>query len=335
MRLPHPFLSNPGFSFIAASDLWRALEGNCEQEELVIATQLLENGLPPITSRVALSVVLGINSGLVWSFEKKTSKHYREFPIKKGSHIRLIQAPRVALKLVQKWLSIVLASKIKPPPHVYGFVPGRSHIEAALQHVGSEWIFNVDIRNFFQTTPQAMVQKVFADLGYPSNGARLISSLTCLNGYLAQGAPSSPILSNMCFADIDNQLLALAKHHGCRMTRYADDVVFSGFGELPQNLSDEVIAIFNPSPWKLAPEKTKTQVLPHRLKVHGLLVNGQRARLTKGYRNKLRAFAHVISKKADLSDADRVRLKGHLSYMHHVEKLTGASSEQDEPPSTQ
>ncbi len=320
MRLSHPLFSSVGFQFSSAVDLLKALDGACGAEELDAVTRLYELRLPPVTSSITLATILGINPGLIWSFQYRTSRYYREFHIKKGRGLRAIQAPRVALKLIQKWLSIVWADALSFPDHVYGFIQGRSHIDAALIHVDANWVFSVDIRDFFRSTPKALVASRFVELGYPDSGASLLANLTCLNGFLAQGAPSSPILSNLCFSEMDLRLREIADRHQLRLTRYADDVVFSGTAEIPETFRFEVESLFIAGPWKLAPEKMEMAMHPNRLKVHGLLVDGQLPRLTKGYRNKLRAFHHIL-KKADLPASDRVRLAGHISYSNFVEHV--------------
>ena len=112
---------------------------------------------------------------------------------------------------------------------------------------------------------------------------------------------------------MDLHLHELASRYQLRFTRYADDVVFSGTNEFPVGLPDAVAELFENSPWTLAAEKTNFAKLPARLKVHGMLVHGPKLRLTRGYRNKLRAFQHVLAKGL-VHEADQPRLRGHLNY---------------------
>jgi hypothetical protein len=155
-------------------------------------------------------------------------------------------------------------------------------------------------------------------LGYDDAAAALLKSLTCYHGFLAQGAPSSPALSNLCFAETDNALVELAQRHACRLTRYADDIVLSGLGDMPAELRNELRRIFDGTPWRLAPEKESVQPLKGRIKVHGLVVNGSRVRTTKGYRNKLRAYEHILTTRGDGAKKRHV-LIGHVQYAQHVE----------------
>jgi len=324
MRLPQHLLDSPFFQFTTQEELSKALTGTVEEEEYAEIQRLVCVGLPPVTSRFALAAMFGINPGLIWSFESQTNRHYRTFFLPKGKDRRQIDAPHVGLKIIQKWLSIQLQKSYLPDDHVYGFIANRSHVQAAARHCRAVWVFSVDIRNFFQSTPQVLVTSSLEKMGFHSDGARLLSRLCCLRGALAQGAPSSPILSNICFQELDQLLLQIATRYGVQLTRYADDIVFSGREKFPEALRQEVTRAFDGGIWRLAEEKTRLSILPNRLKVHGLLVHGENVRLTKGYRNRLRAFRHLIAN-AKIDSKDLAKVQGHLIYGAFVEKVKIAS----------
>ena len=204
--------------------------------------------------------------------------------------------PRVALKLIQKWLSVQLSKAHQPADHVFGFVSERSHVDAAKLHVNANWVLSVDIRNFFQTTPLRLVFNSLRGMGFNAQGASLIANLACLNSSLAQGAPTSPVLSNICFAEMDAALVQIASEFKSRLSRYADDIVYSGTGDVPAQLQQRLTGLFANTPWQLEEGKTSLAVAPKRLKVHGLLVAGNTVRLTKGYRNRLRAYEHLLAR---------------------------------------
>jgi len=322
MRLPQPLLDSQFFQFSSLAELLKAMAGLVTPLEVAQMHRMVERGLPPITSRAALSAMLGINPGLTHALTTRPHRYYRSFDIPKGGKgVRRIDAPRVGLKIIQKWIAERLQSCYERPAHVYGFMPGLSHVHAAAQHCGAAWTFSVDIKDFFQTTPINVVEESLFQIGFDQNGANLVANLCCLNGALAQGAPSSPALSNICFLHVDGRLAELAAEFGVRLTRYADDIVFSGTGEFPDRLQTEVFAIFTSGPWRLSEQKTRLDKLPRRLKVHGLLVHGERVRLTKGYRNRLRAYDHLVrTKGAGVQDAEVLR--GHLSYGKFVKTLS-------------
>ena len=317
MRLPQPLLQSRYFIFETHSDLIAALIPEITGDEGKEIDRLASLSLPPITSREALATMLGVSPGLVWSLQNRPLRHYRVFEITTGKKVRTIQAPRIALKVIQKWLSVQLNPHYIPPNHVFGFVPGRSHIDAAAMHCGATWVYSVDIKDFFPTTPASLVVASLAKIGYNVISARLIAELCCYNGFLPQGAPTSPLLSNLAFAQVDESLSMLAKKYSLTLTRYADDVVFSGQELLPEGLSDEIQKIFASLPWSLAEHKTEFSQSPNRLKVHGLLVHGNNPRLTKGYRNKIRAYSHLL-KNDKVMQKDIHKIRGHLNYLKQV-----------------
>ena len=292
-------------------------------DELQELRRLSGLGLPPITSELTLATMLGVNPGLIWSFINRPAKHYDEFQIPKGKGHRRITAPRVALKVVQKWLSVQLGKCYTPPDHVFGFVPGRSHILAAMKHVGCSWVFSVDIKDFFPSVSAEQVRKCLKEFGYSGTSANIISSVTCLNNSLPQGAPTSPVLSNMVFHEVDFALVELAEKYHANISRYADDIVYSSSNVFQNGLSDELTGLFRDLPWELAFDKTELMVAPNRRKVHGLLVGGDEIRLTKGYRNRLRAYRHLLQT-GKVRDEDIARIQGHVMYGKYVDEVASA-----------
>jgi hypothetical protein len=318
MRLPSLLLESQFFLFSSFDELSAALGDSVDSDEIDEVARLSFLGLPPISSRDVLATMLGINPGLIWSFEYRPAKHYRVFSIPKGRRKeRVIVAPRIAIKVVQKWLSVQLQRRYAPPMHVFGFIPGRSHINAAQQHRLARWTYSVDIKNFFSSTPIDTVTEAFLTVGYGHQASEMLARLCCYHGFLAQGAPSSPILSNLAFQEVDNRLITISEKFDIRMSRYADDIVFSGTHGIPDGLPEQVNDLFVGTPWTLSPEKTEFNELPRRLKVHGLLVHGDQVRLTKGYRNKLRAYAHLM-KNGQIREDDSQRVSGHLRYAQQV-----------------
>ena len=251
---------------------------------------------------------------------RRPERYYRTFVIPKGRKKRVIHAPKVALKVIQKWLAEYLGRSIEILPSVFGFVRGRSAIDAAAIHCGAKWVYSIDIRDFFSSTPERLVLKALIHIGYSSHAAYVISSLCCYQGFLAQGAPTSPVLSNLVFADFDRKLVDLATSANVRISRYADDIVFSGQLEMDAALPDKIKAIVLEGGWVLADEKEHVARAPARLKVHGLLVHGDQPRLTKGYRNRLRAYAHLLHSEK-LKASDIAKVKGHLSYAKSVTNI--------------
>lgn len=319
MRLPHHLAESPFFLFAEEKDFRAAVDSVVDTDELARIDNLLQKGLIPVTSKEVLATMIGVNPGIVWSFIKRPQRYYRRFKIPKGRGDRNILAPKVGLKIIQKWIGTHLQNSLTFPNHVFGFVPGRSHIDAAKVHTEAKWVYSVDIEDFFPSTPEATVSNSLQQVGYDKASADLISSLCCFGGFLAQGAPSSPVLSNLCLAQVDAALASLAGELDVRMTRYADDVSFSSKNEIPDRLVEKLNTVFLETPWKIAEGKTHYSKAPNRLKVHGLLVHGTSVRLTKGYRNRIRGYRHILNS-GKCKQEDVAKISGHLNYAAQVEK---------------
>lgn len=295
-----------------------ALSGHTRQAYEAEFRTLVEQGLPPAVSIRIVATLFGFSPSFVGAMVRRPGRYYRTFEIRSGVKVRKIQAPRVALKLIQQWIGGNLAVAIPYRGGTFGFVPGRSHIDAAAAHCGAEWTYSIDIKDFFQSTSEEAVRRALMERGYSEHAAHLVSSLCCLGGYLTQGAPSSPALSNLVFLNYDIQLEQYAAAHELTYTRYADDIVFSGRGEMPESLFELVSRTIESGGWQIARQKEKLQRKPYRLKVHGLLVDGLTPRLTKGYRRRIRALRHLLEQGKVRPD-QLEKVVGHLNYANQVE----------------
>ncbi len=89
---------------------------------------------------------------------------------------------------------------------------------------------NVDLNDFFTSIHLGRISNALQKPPYSlaEKAAIVIAQICCdENGILPQGAPSSPILSNVICRELDEQLQQVARRHGCRYTRYADDITIS------------------------------------------------------------------------------------------------------------
>jgi hypothetical protein len=287
---------------------------------------LVSQNYPPVVSLQCLATLFGYSSRFVGSLHRRTDHYYRTFQISKGRGYRTIHAPKVALKVIQKWIGCHLAKVVAFDECVFGFVPGRSAPQAAATHCRANWVCSFDIKDFFSSTPIASVVKSLEQQGYPPYGAQIMGKLCSYNECLAQGSPASPVLSNLVFRETDKALKHIASKNGIKYTRYADDLVFSGVDDFPNGLKEDVAKLIQSAGWRLADEKHQLIRRPARLKVHGLLIDGEYPRLTKGYRNRIRAFKHLLEGDK-VAEEDIPRLKGHLAYARSVERLNPSKNE--------
>jgi RNA-directed DNA polymerase len=163
-------------------------------------------------------------------YRRPIKSNYRIFALrKKNGGVRHIFAPITPLILMQRRLNEVLQIIYKPKSSVNGFVKGKSVLTNAQTHVRKSLILNLDLENFFPSINYGRVRGMFMSKPYKvaENASTVLAQICCVDGHLAQGAPTSPIISNMICGKLDSDLQKIARKYRCTYSRYADDITYS------------------------------------------------------------------------------------------------------------
>jgi RNA-directed DNA polymerase len=216
------------------------------------------------------------------------ASRYAEFDIpKRSGGSRTIRAPITALKLIQRRLATVLLAVYEPRAPVHGFCLNRSIMTNAGMHKHKRYVLNVDLVDFFPSVNFGRVRGMFASPPYslPLNIATVLAQICCHKNELPQGAPSSPVVSNMICSKMDSQLRRLAMNSRCTYSRYADDLTFSStVPRFPGNLAtitpsgsvelgDALVEVITANGFTPNPNKLRLQSRHQRQEVTGLTVN--------------------------------------------------------------
>ncbi len=144
----------------------------------------------------------------------------------------------------------------------------------------------------------------------PANAATVLAQICCFNGILPQGAPTSPVVSNMICAKLDSELLRLARRLRCTYTRYADDITISttrnrlpaaigrllhGDESTVAEIGDALQSIIATNGFAINSSKTRIQGKGTRKEVTGLIVN-ESPNVKRKYVRQLRAITHAIER---------------------------------------
>ena len=170
----------------------------------------------------------------VYYYDFSEMYHTFQIPKRKGG-FREICAPNDELKQLQHELMILFTRTMKFLPHnaAHGFTRKRNcktSLEVHKQH-GSRWFLKLDIKDFFPNTSFQQVYDAMANV-YPfctlSTEQRwLFTSLCTLGESTPQGAPTSPVVTNLVMVANDVAITKYCKEHGLIYTRYADDMLIS------------------------------------------------------------------------------------------------------------
>jgi RNA-directed DNA polymerase len=173
---------------------------------------------------------------------------------------REIIRPSVGLDRLLKQLRKGLArvSEYTPPSTVHGFVKGRDIRTNAGMHLNKDVVLRVDLRDFFGTIDESRLHQTLSGFNLDAATAGVVAGVTLIDGSLAQGFSTSPLLSNMAFIEMDRALASLAKDQGVRYTRYVDDLNFSGARDaVHDDLLLVITRILEASGWTVNPGKTR------------------------------------------------------------------------------
>jgi RNA-directed DNA polymerase len=235
-----------------------------------------------------LDELLGLNPGQISSaLSLCESCRYTRRIIRRG---RIVWAPRQELRVVQRSVCRFVQPRFQPHRIAHAYARRRSIKTNAEQHVGKTLLLHVDLKNFFASiTVDAVVRKLhelFSELDLADIEA--LADLCCLRGRLPQGAPSSPILSNLVCQDLDEGLEILGKSFGFDPSRYSDDMAFStndeefakeivkihGHGKARQiEVGTALRELIERQGFSINPRKLRFQTRSDRQQVTGLTVN--------------------------------------------------------------
>lgn len=163
------------------------------------------------------------------------NKSYREFCIPKKNGFRTISCldKSSELALLQKNLVDNFLNKQPLPVCVKGFRKSESYNTFLMAHVGAKYFLRIDIKSFFPSLKKELIKRELSNIiNFDSETEKnemleTICEAVTLNGSLPQGACTSPGISNLAMARIDQRILKYCQVLGIKYTRYADDLLFS------------------------------------------------------------------------------------------------------------
>jgi RNA-directed DNA polymerase len=302
--------------------------------------------------------------GLGYKRNQPRLRHYHyQVKAKRSGSIRLIEAPKVHLKKLQRKILAGILAAIPAHPAAHGFLKGRSIKTFVAPHVGQRVIFRMDLQDFFPSISGARIQTLFRTMGYPESVADLLGGI-CTNAtprdvwkeaalqeaafgipppllreacvlyarpHLPQGAPTSPALANLCAYRVDCRLAGLAKSVGAHYTRYADDLAFSGgasFERCVERFATHAAAILHEEGFSVHHRKTRIMRQGVRQHLAGLIAN-RRLNVRRADFDRLKAILTNCvrlgpeSQNRDAHPHFRAHLEGRVGFVETINPAKG------------
>ena len=287
------------------------MPGSPKSLVLIESDDDLRTKFSALTTRRSVATLLDISlKQLTYHLHIKPDKaRYAEFDIsKKSGGIRRIVSPISALKIIQRKLNQVLRAVYEIRRPVHGFVIDKNVVTNARVHLGAKFVLNLDLKDFFPSVNFGRVRGMLMARPYniPAEAATVLAQICCFKGELPQGAPTSPIVSNMVCATLDSHLQKIAQRYNCLYSRYADDLTFSTrANKFPKSLAREVSTatgseiviggelerLIRDNGFEVNPKKTRLQTPIRRLEVTGITINNF-PNVQRRYLKELRAMIH-------------------------------------------
>jgi len=199
------------------------------------------------------------------------------------------------LKTAIRNLNCHLNKAYVPNELAHGFIVGRNTKDNAKQHLNRKKIINIDLKDFFPSITTSMVNESFLELGCKPEIAEVLSAISTVEGQLAPGYSSSPILSNFVFKKIDNALAKISNTYNNIYSRYGDDLYFSSNSEIiPLESIEKILAIYG---FQINKKKTRYMDRGKSQYVSGLTVSSDSApKISKRLKRRVRLILYYLNK---------------------------------------
>ncbi|PBC19311.1 RNA-directed DNA polymerase [Mesorhizobium sp. WSM4307] len=290
--------------------------------------------LPIIFTLNHLAHLADVNADFLQEVAHRKIDPYRVFRVKKRGvanavpapprRYRTICVPDPKLMRVQRWIAQNILQATPSHHASFAFTRDRDLVDAAKKHAGAKWVVKMDVRHFFESIFEDSVYQVFRSFGYGAlisfQMARICTRLADHNrndarallgrggrrpyrqhskGHLPQGAPTSPMLANRVVETLDQKLDLIAITADWAYSRYADDLAFSRITTTTRRQAMSLVK-------KVEAELAKFGLETHRQKTTivspggrkvllGVLIDTDKPRLTKNFRNNIETHLYALT----------------------------------------
>lgn len=317
-------IKNEGEFFRFLSEKGITLSDDDFNNELKLIKKLNQNSLPYFFDLDDFVKSIGFSTELVRIYLDKKRKAYSTFKlIKKNGGFREIDAPSKPMKAIQRWILDHILYNIDVGKYAHGFVLERSIATNAIEHQGQTLVLGIDLKDFFPSIKYNRVLGYFKTIGYKEEIAIILTEMCTFKWRLPQGAPTSPMISNLIAWYLDNDLAKFCEERGLMYTRYADDITISGDQNLPR-YTTIIINKIEEAGFSINEDKLRLLTQGKCQKVTGVIVN-EKISIGKERKRKLKAIVHNIKKNGPILENRtddpyfKERIFGHLGHANLID----------------
>lgn len=291
--------------------MWKYLDKEA-LKEAIISFNLITNNM---------SNTKKINS--LYAISNNSKKYYtKKYILKRDGTKRELLVPNSFLKNIQRNILNNVLYDLKVSEYATSYLKNKTIKDNAILHVGKKVILKLDIKDFFRNITFEHLYIALPDYLFPPQIKVLLIKLCTYDDYLPQGAPTSPMLSNLAMKSFDEYIGSYCKNLNINYTRYCDDLTFSGDFDT-KKLKNKVASFLEQLGFNLNEKKTRVIKNSSRQTVTGVVVN-EKLNTPKVYRKALRQEIYYINKYGLVSHLERkniidknymLKINGRLNYI--------------------
>ena len=257
---------------------------------------------------------LGFAPQHIFYLVEHPEKCYVPIEIPKNSDptkFRKLDIPISELKGVQRAINKKILSEYSVDECVHSYVTARSILTAARELCPGRAVLKVDVEDFFPSITFVRVLGLFRSIGFSDPASFILARLTTFGNRLAQGAPTSPSISNLIMRGVDIRMKALAASWELKYLRYSDDMFF----HKDKNFNHPKLTKFVSKIVEgggFAANEGKTRYHPKGLPrtTLGLLTHGETPKIPGSQRRIYRSMFFKASRNIHWAHENRERLRG-------------------------
>lgn len=251
-----------------------------------------------VQSKSQLREWLGIDNP---SFFRYKNLVHNTFPkiFENGDKKRLVDVPSNTLKFVQSNILHFLA-KLDYPEYLFSGLKRRSFIDNARYHIGTKYIFKLDISKFFPNIKRESVYEFFRyTLQTSPDVATILTNCTTANlakasymnenikndvdnfvnehhipnCHLSTGSPASMLLSYLCNKSMFDEIYNLINDNSMKFSIYADDITISSLKPIEYKIRQKIVEIIKSYGYSISQKKTRYYTEKQHKSITGVIID--------------------------------------------------------------
>lgn len=267
---------------------------------------------------VSIADYLGFAPQHIFYLVECCERCYVSIEIPKNSdptQFRKLDIPISELKGVQRAINKKILSQFSVDECVHSYVNARSILTAARDFCPGRAVLKVDIEDFFPSITFVRVLGLFKSMSFSDAASFILTRLTTFEDRLAQGAPTSPSISNLIMRGIDLRLKKLAATWELKYLRYSDDMFFHKEKNFNHpKLTKYISKIIEDGGFATNEGKTKYHPKGLPRTTLGLLTHGDKPKIPGSQRRIYRSMFFKASRNIHWAHENREQLRGIIEW---------------------